>query len=76
MSKKYTRKLIAKGVEINFGKHDITIDLYVNTEGNIEISLLGDDEQKLAPDGTCIEGYNTDVIFYPYYGENLKTQDK
>lgn len=76
MSKKYKNKLIAKNVEINFGKHDIIVDLYVNAEGNISIQFKNGVEESLAPDGTCIEGYNTDVIFYPYHGENLEKMGK
>ncbi len=73
-SKKYEDKLVAKDVEIKFGEHDIKVDLYVNKEGNISIQFKNGEEQMLAPDGTCIEGYNTDVIFYPYFGENLEAK--
>lgn len=64
--KKYEHKLVAKDVEIKFGEHDIKVDLYVNEEGNISIQMDYDLFTKLAPNGTCIEGWNTDVIFYPY----------
>lgn len=64
--KKYREKLIAKNVEINFGVHDIKVDLYVNKEGNISIHFEDGVEEKLAPNGTCVEGWNTDIIFYPY----------
>jgi hypothetical protein len=73
--KKYEHKIVAKDVEIKFGEHDIKVDLYVNEEGNISIQFKDDEESKLAPDGTCIEGYNTDVIFYPYFGENLEARE-
>lgn len=72
---KYENKIVANDVAIKFGEHDIKVDLYVNEEGNISIQFKDGEEQTLAPDGTCIEGYNTDVIFYPYFGENLEAKE-
>lgn len=64
--KKYEKKIIATDIEIKFGEHDIKVDLYVNKEGNISIEFKAGEQEQLAPNGTCIEGYNTDVIFYPF----------
>jgi hypothetical protein len=74
--KKYKDKIVAKDVEIKFGEHDIKVDLYVNTEGNISIQFKDNEQEQFAPDGTCIEGFNTDVIFYPYFGVNLESKQK
>jgi len=73
---KYENKIVANDVAIKFGEHDILVDLYVNTEGNISIQFKDNEQEELAPDGTCIEGYNTDVIFYPYFGANLESKQK
>jgi len=56
---KYTRQLIGK-TNINISGKDVNIELWRNEDGNIERFIP--DEESLFPHGTCLEGYNEDMV--------------
>jgi len=59
-------QLIKSGVEINFGTNKILVDLYVSKNGNLEVVMSDKDRETLAPNGTCTEGREDEVIIYPF----------
>ncbi len=58
-------KKIAENVEIKVGEHTMKVEIIVNDKGNIEILFADTDLEKM-PDGFCYEGFNNELIIYPF----------
>jgi hypothetical protein len=58
-------EIISKDVKLSVGEHEVLCDIGINKDGNLEI-LWKEDIEKLFPDGYCTEGYNDEIILYPY----------
>ena len=54
-----------KGFKIKVGKHLMKVAIRVNKDGNLEITFSDKDLNKM-PNGFCYEGYNNELIIYPF----------
>jgi len=57
--------LVAENIEITVGQHKMKVNLETNQRGNIEIKFADEDLAKM-PDGFCFEGFENELIIYPF----------
>jgi len=62
--KKRDMKYIAEDVKIKVGEHMMVVKLYLNNN-NICIEFTDEDEAKM-PNGYIFDGYENELIIYPY----------
>jgi len=63
--KHYEEILIGK-TTIDISGIEAEIEIWRNQEGNLERGIV--DEQIICPEGTCLEGYNEEIIISKYNG--------
>jgi hypothetical protein len=57
--------IVANNVEITVGKHKMVVSLGVSKQGNIEVIFTDADLAKM-PDGFVFEGFENELIIYPF----------